>query len=104
MSLYGRWLPATIASGGTSSDAVNLGMDADAVCIQLPTLTSCTIKLQVAEESGGTYQDLGSGVTTATTTGAYNTMLKAGGYSHIKVVSSAAQGAERLIRVRGMKI
>ena len=103
MSVYGRWLAATIANGQTSSAEVNLGRDYDFLEIQIPTVTSCTLKATVAELTGGTFRDLGEGVTTNTTTGAYSDVWKLGGYQFIKVVSSAAQGAERLIRVRGMR-
>ena len=102
MSIYGEWLAATIALNGTSSAAVNLGKDCDFLEIQIPTVTSCTLGLQVSEKLAGTYDDLGEGVTTDTTTGSYFDVWKLGGWRYIKVVSSATQGAERLIRVRGM--
>ena len=103
MSLFMAWKAATIAASGTSSAEVDLGNNCDYLQILLPTLTSCTIKIQVAEGSGGTFQDLGSSITTATTTGGYTTTFRLGGYQFIKVVSSATQTAERLIRVRGAK-
>lgn len=104
MSLYGSWLPATITVAlGTTSAEVDLGRDFDFLEVQIPTVESCTLKLQVAEKTGGTFQDLGPSVTTDTTTGAYNDVWKLGGYQFIKVVSSATQTAERLIRVRGMR-
>lgn len=104
MSIYGSWKAATIANAGTSSAEVDLGKDYDFLEIQIPTVTSGTLKVQVAEKTGGTFQDLGSSVTTATTTGAYDTVFKLGGWQFIKIVSSATQGAERLIRVRGMRL
>ena len=103
MPLRTGWKAATIASSGTSSDEVNLGLDCDFIMIILPTLDSCTIKIQVAESESGTFQDLGSNVTTDTTTGAYSTTFVLGGYQYIKVVSSATQTVERLIRVNGIK-
>ena len=102
MSLPGSWIAATIASSGTSSSAIDLGKVYDYLDIYLPTLTSCTLKLQVSEKLAGTYADLGSGVTTDTTTGGMYDVWELGGWQYIKVVSSATQGAERLIRVRGM--
>ncbi len=104
MSLYGSWKAATITVAlGTTSAEVDLGRDFDYLQIQIPTVGSCTLKLQVAEKTGGTFQDLGSGVTTDTTTGGYTDTWKLGGYQFIKVVSSATQTIERLIRVRGMR-
>ena len=104
MSIYGEWLAATIASSGTSSSEVNLGRDFEFLQIQIPTITSATLKVQVAESSGGTFYDLGSSLTTVAGTGNYATVFKLGGYQFIKIVSSASQGAERLIRVRGMRV
>ncbi len=104
MSIYGSWIAATIASAGTSSSEVNLGRDGyDLLEIQIPTMTTCNLKLQTAEVTGGTFYDLGKGVTTATSTFNYSDTFKLGGWQFIKVVSSVAQGAERLIRVRGMR-
>ena len=103
MSWYGNWLAATIANGETTSAEVDLGRSMELIQIQIPTVTSCTLKAQVAEGPGGTYRDLGESVTTPTTTGAYSDIWNLGGYQFIKIVSSGAQGAERLIRVRGMR-
>ena len=102
MSVYGDWLAATIAASGTSSAEVNLGASFDLLEIQIPTVTSCTLKVQISETTGGTFYDLGN-VTTDTTTGAYSDVFKLGGYQFIKIVSSATQSVERLIRVRGMR-
>ena len=104
MSLYGEWLTATIANGGTASGEVNLGRDFEYLQIILPTLTGGTVKIQVSDVTGGTFQDLGSSITTAITTGDYSTVFKLGGWKFIKVVSSAAQGAARSIKVRGMRV
>lgn len=104
MSLPGSWIAATIANGGTSSSVVDLGRVYDFLGVELPTLTSCTLKLQAAETLAGTYRDLGDSITTDTTTGARKDVWKLGGWQYIKVVSSAEQGGERLIRVRGMAI
>ncbi len=103
MSVYGGWRTATIASSDTASGEVDLGHDYDFLDIILPTLTSGTIKLQVAQVAGGTYQDLGDSIVTAVTTGGYSDTFNLGGWQHIKVVSSGTQGAERSILVRGWR-
>ena len=103
MSIYGEWKAATIASGGTSSAEVDLGRDYNYLEIQIPSLTSCTLKIQVAEKTGGPFYDLGDGVTTSPGTHNYADVFRLGGYQFIKVVTSEAQGAQRLIRVRGMR-
>jgi len=104
MSLYGEWKAATIPLDGTSSAEVNLGRDYDYLEIQIPTLVSCTIKLQVAEKTGGTFRDFGDGVTTDPGTHDYHDVFYLGGWQFIKVVSSVAQtGSDKLIRVRGMR-
>ena len=103
MSIYGSWLAATIDAAGTSSAEVDLGSSYDYLLIQIPTLTSCTIKLQVSETTGGTFYDLGDGVTTGVGTHSYADIFPLFGYQYIKVVASETQGTERLIRVRGMR-
>ena len=104
MSLYGEWKAATIANAGTSSAEVDLGRDYDYLEIQIPTLDDpSTIKIQVAEKTGGTFMDLGDAVTTAAGAHNYADVFHLGGYQFIKVVADNAQDAERLIRVRGMR-
>ena len=104
MSVYGNWEAATIASSATSSAEVDLGRDYDYLEIQIPTLDAAsTIKIQVAEKTGGTFYDLGDSVTTASGTHNYADVFHLGGYQFIKVVADNTQDAERLIRVRGMR-
>ena len=104
MSLYGDWKAATIETDGTSSAEVDLGRDYDFLEIQIPTLVSGTVKIQVAEKTSGTFYDLGDGIVTAASTGGYADVFKLGGYQFIKVVSSSTQTtSDRLIRVRGMR-
>ena len=104
MSIYGEWKAATIAAGAKSSAEVDLGRDYDFLEIQIPTLITGTVKIQVAEKTGGTFYDLGDGVTTASGTHNYADVFALGGYQFIKVVSSATQtSTDRLIRVRGMR-
>lgn len=104
MSMYGQWMAATIEEDGTSSAVVDLGFSYDFLEIQIPTLISGTIKIQVAEKYGDTYRDLGDGITTAAGTHNYHDTFKLGGWQYIKVVSSVAQtGSDKSIRVRGMR-
>lgn len=103
MSLYGPIKIATIVINTATSSEVNLEFACDFIQVELPTLTSCTLKITTSFTSGGTFQDLGSGVTTVTTTGAYNTVFRLGGWQFIKLVSSVNQGAERTISVRGLR-
>ena len=104
MSSYGEWKAATIPQDGTSSDEVDLGQDYNYLEIQIPTLVSCTIKLQVAERTGGTFRDFGDGVTTDPGAHNYHDVFYLGGWQFIKVVSSVTQtGSSKLIRVRGMR-
>jgi hypothetical protein len=80
--------------------------------IELPALTSGTIKPQGAETLGGTYNDIyvteaSTGapvkVISAATTGGFTWIVPIGGYKYIKIVSGATQLAERLIRVCGVR-
>jgi hypothetical protein len=104
MSLYGSWVTGTIAINGTSTGEIDLGRDYDFIEIVIPTLVSGTLKIQTSPTTGGTFQDLGSSVTTVATTGAYNDVWKVGGYRFIKIVSSATQTVTaRVFSVRGMR-
>jgi len=106
MSVYGEWKDAviTIATSTTVSAAVNLGRDYDYMQIYIPTIDSANISLQVGELTGSTYYALGSGNALVTAgTGAFTTTVYLGGYQFIKVVTSAAQSANRTFRVRGSR-
>ena len=110
--IIGEWKAATIANAGTSSAAVDLGREYETLLIYLPTLTSGTIKVQGAEKLASTYADI---YTTETSTGAPVAVISGatvggffwvapiGGFKYIKIVSGASQGAERLIRVCGVR-
>jgi len=92
MSLYHREQTATISKSGTSTGEIDLQAECDFVRLELTTMDSCTIKLQGASSTGGTFRDVG--VTTAltpTTTGDCFTLLYCAGLRYIKVVASAAQ-------------
>lgn len=105
MSLYFNWTTSNIVAATSTTVGVeaDLGENCDFVQVILPALNSCTISVQVSDQSGGTFQALGNGITTGTTTGSYSTMLKLGGYRYIKIICSAAQ-SNATIKVRGMKI
>ena len=104
MSFYGQWLAASIADESSSSAEVNLGGNFDFLQIQIPETVAATIKIQVSETSGGTFYDLGDGITTAAGTHEYADVFKLGGYQFIKVVSSVSQTDEGVsIRVRGWR-
>lgn len=101
MSLYGEWKAATITD--TDSSAIDLGWSWDFLEIQIPTLVSCTIKIQVAEKLADTYRDLGDGITTAAGIHNYHDVFKLGGWRYVKVIASTGQGGAKAIRVRGMR-
>ena len=109
MSLYGEWKAATILEDTVTSAEVDLGREYDYLLIQIPTLVSCTIKIQVAEKTGGyptagDFYDLGDDVTTTTGEHNYADIFPLYGYQFIKVVASIGQtGSNKLIRVRGMR-
>jgi hypothetical protein len=105
MSIYGEWKDALIdvLVDNDLTAEVDLGRDYDYMQIVIPTIDSAQVSVQVAEKSGGTYQDLGDSVTTDTTTGGYSTVFKIGGWRWIKIKTSAAQTADRTFRVRGSR-
>jgi hypothetical protein len=100
-------LTATIANGATLSDVVDLG--ASAVCgMILPTLTGTTLSIQGCDTSGGTYATLkdinGTAATiTVATVGAgaylYLDPLMTAGWQYIKLLSQAAEGSARSIKL-----
>jgi hypothetical protein len=94
----------TVATNTTYTPEVDLGRPYDLLDIHIPAITSSTLKIMVAEKEGGTYYDLGSSVTTGTTTGSYADVWKIMGYQFIKIVAGTAQGANRTFRVRGMAL
>ena len=105
MSLYFEEQTATIAQNATTSDEVDLKSTCDFVRVVIPTIDTATVKLTVSRTSGGTFVDLGSGMTTASGTGNYATMFKLGGYRYVKVVVSASQtSGEVVFQLMGMKI
>lgn len=101
MSVYGSWKAATVAINTATSSEVDLGRSYDYLEIQIPAVDSGTVSIQVAEKTGGTFYTLGDGVTTETGTHNYADCFFLGGYQFIKVITSATQTTERLIRVRG---
>ena len=110
--IIGQWKAATIALSGTTSDAVDVGREYEKLLIYLPVLTSATIKIQAAEILASTYADIyttdkASGnqkqVITTATTGEFMWIAPIGGFKYIKIVSSVAQGAERAIRICGIR-
>lgn len=108
MSIYGSWVSATIAAGGTVSTAANLGKDYEYVQIMIPAQDAATIGLQVGIDPAAsgtlTYQTLGISNVTASTTGSVTTTLELGGFQYVKVVSSAAQTAEETYYLRGYRL
>ena len=104
MSLFLEWETGTIVSGGLKTDEIDLDGDCDLVQILIPPITSGEISLQVSEESGGAFYQLGNGVATGTSAGNYGTTLKLGGYRYIKIVSSVVQTAGAIFKIRGIKL
>ncbi len=103
MSIYGSWLAATISNGQSSSAAIDLGREYDYLSIQIPPMNLCKMYLKVAEKVGDTYYDLGKDTTTNEETFNRADVWRLGGWRFIKVVTTAAQSANRLIRVSGMR-
>lgn len=100
----GTWADCVIANGGTTSAAVDVGRNYRYLQVVLPALTSGSLSLHVSEAIDGTYQELkpnGESAVYGPTTGQHNDTWWLLGWQFVKIVSSAAQGAERTFRVRG---
>jgi hypothetical protein len=100
----GTWADCIIANGETTSAAVDVGRNYRYLQVVLPELTSGSLSLHVSEAIDGTYQELkpnGESAVYGPTTGQHNDTWWLLGWQFVKIVSSAAQGAERTFRVRG---
>ena len=100
MSLYGSWKDAVVTSPAVASAAVDLGRDFDFLEIVIPSLTACTVGLQVSRDNSN-WDALGDGITTSAGTHDYADVFKLGGWQFIKVTVSVAQTAT--FYVRGMR-
>ena len=95
----------TVAASGTTSSAVEVEDDL-LYGIDVPTLTSGTLKFQGSVDEGATYRDIYDEfgnicLSFATGTGAFHIGASAcrhlAGCSHIQAVCGAAQGSARAI-------
>ncbi len=111
--IHGEWKAATIADEATTSSEVDLGRPYENLMVIATALDNAQISIQVAEVTGGTFQDLymilsadgtSAQVITDVTTTAKTYALPLGGFQFIKIKASAAQnGGPRLIRVMGVR-
>jgi hypothetical protein len=91
---------------------IDLGDVYDTVIIRIPTLTSSSISLQVAEASGGTFNDLYMTIPTTgkpiqiktdKATTAHIVQMPLGGFQYIKIAASDAQGDDRTFNLCGVR-
>lgn len=109
--IHGEWKTATIALNGTLSAEVDIGRQYERLLIVIPTIDSAQISLQVAEKTGGIFQDLhttdaggNKQVITVSITGGITWEAPLGGFQFIKVKASAAQaGGARSFRLCGVR-
>ncbi len=110
----GEWKTALIdqSEDDDLTAEVDLGDVYDSILIRIPTLTSSSISLKVAEVSGGTFQDLymtipTSGaniqVKTSKATTAHIIQMPLGGFQFIQISASDAQAADRSFSVCGVR-
>jgi hypothetical protein len=98
----------TVANGGTSSTWAAIG-NASELGLYVPTITSGTVTLQVAQDGSGTgasglVDKSGTAILVlGASTGGFalssNEMGACLGYSHLRVVCGAAQGAARTFKL-----
>ena len=110
--IVGEWKTATIALNGTLSAEVDLGRPYETLLMVIPTIDSAQVSIQVAEKTGGTFQDAhiteGDGSSAVLKsdlgTGAITWALPIGGFQFIKVKTSAGQtGGARTFLVCGCR-
>jgi hypothetical protein len=108
MQFVGR-ATAVIANGGTASTPIQIQQEYLLIgCVDLPTLTSCDLEIEGSMDGGANYKNIESSTAqilkkTATTGGVIwglaDEAAKVLGLTHIRFVSSGAQGAERTLLV-----
>ncbi|KKM64514.1 hypothetical protein LCGC14_1500630 [marine sediment metagenome] len=97
----GERVVATILQNATVGLAADVGDNFPYLLVEIPSLDSADISLQVAHELDGTYQDLSDAVYAAGT-GAKNNTFKLAGWRYIKFKVSVSQTtADRRFIVRG---
>jgi len=111
--IHGEWKDATIAKDGTTSSEVDLGRQYETVLVVIPTIDTAQVTIQVAEKSGGTFQEVyvsdpadggDNKLISASGTGGTTWVVPIGGFQYIKVKASAAQStAARTFRVCGVR-
>ena len=114
--LRGKWNTATIESGQTLSNEVNLqtGYDTlfDTLLVMIPTIDECKVNIQASDEAGGTFRDLylveGDGtnckVMSDLGTGNFVWNIPLNGLQFIKIQTTVAQTEDRTFRVCGVQV
>ena len=98
-----KYISITIASSGTSTDAIDLN-GKKLVGIQFPsTMTGTTVSIKQCESEGGTYTDVYDLTGAAVSVPVVNGYIPVAptifvGPAYIKIVSSAAEGATRTLK------
>lgn len=99
----GRWKLAVIAKDDTVSGAVDLGGNFAYLQVEVPTIDSAQLELQVNDIEGGTYQDLGQDALTTAGTGAFSDTWNLAGWQFVKIKASAAQTTGAVnFKIRGI--
>jgi len=106
------WKSCVIAQSGQTSAECDLGQPYRFILIDIPTIDTATVTVQVARESGGTFRNLyvtdaadggPNKVIADSGTGAFMWMVEAGGVQYIKMYASAAQSTAAVtFYIRGL--
>ena len=99
----GNWMDAfiDISEDDDLTAEIDLGSCFEYAMLLIPTIDSAEIHFEVAEASGGTFYTLGNSVVIAESTGGFAAVCRLYGFRYIKVGTSAAQTADRTLRIRG---
>lgn len=102
-----HWKSCVIASGGTASAVCDLGRPYESLLIDIPTITTATITVEVSRTSTGTAEPLHTNAgddVVITDSGDGEIMFSvpyACGAQYITLLSSQTQGAKRTFYIRG---
>jgi len=100
-----EWMSAVvdISYDDDLTRVVDLGKEYEYLMVHIPTIDSANLSVYVAEALGSDYYALGNAVVVAAGTGAFADVWDIGGHRYIKIKTSAAQTADRLFRVMGVR-
>jgi hypothetical protein len=95
-----EWKSAVVADEGTTSAEVDLGAPYRSLQVEIPTIDSATVSVQVARSQGGTFRTMSyistndgddDPAATSASTGGIMVVFPFFGFQHLKILCGATQ-------------